>query len=102
MVLTDIAIRKAKPKSKPFSMTDGGGLYLSITPSGGKLWRWSYRFNGERKLMSLGRYPHVSLTRARELHFTARSLHATGVDPMAERKARKITARASAANSFST
>ena len=53
MALTDTEIKKAKAKEKAYSLNDSGGLYLWITPSGGKLWRWAYRFEGKEKLMSL-------------------------------------------------
>jgi hypothetical protein len=55
-------------------MSDAGGMYLWVTPAGGKLWRWSYRYEGKEKLMSLGKYPEITLARARELHIQARRL----------------------------
>ncbi len=55
-------------------MSDGGGLYLFVTPPGGKLWRWKYRFEGREKLMSFGGYPDVSPSLARERHLEARKL----------------------------
>ena len=63
--LTDTAIRTAKPKEKPWKLTDGGGLYLLVNPTGGKLWRLKYRFEGKEKRISLGVYPAVSLKEAR-------------------------------------
>lgn len=96
MALTDTEIRKAKAKASAYRMSDGGGLYLWITPPGGKLWRWKYRFEGREKLMTFGSYPDVPLSMARERHAAARKLLATGTDPMAERKAEK----AAAENSF--
>ena len=54
MALTDIPIKKAKTKEKPYRLSDGGGLYLSLTPAGGKLWRWGYVYEGKEKLMSFG------------------------------------------------
>ena len=92
MALTDTEIRKAKAKTSAYRMSDGGGLYLFVTPPGGKLWRWKYRFEGREKLMSFGSYPDVSLSLARERHAEARKLLATGTDPMAERKAEKAAA----------
>ncbi|HLI03797.1 MAG TPA: integrase arm-type DNA-binding domain-containing protein [Terracidiphilus sp.] len=89
MALTDTEIRKAKAKASAYRMSDGGALYLWITPAGGKLWRWKYRFEGREKLMTFGSYPDVSLSLARERHAAARKLLASGVDPMAERKAEK-------------
>ena len=53
MALTDTAIRRAKAKEKAYSVSDGSGLYLWITPAGGKLWRWGYEFDGKEKLLSL-------------------------------------------------
>jgi hypothetical protein len=88
-VLTDTEIRKSKPKTKPYRMTDGLGLYLMVTPTGGKLWRWKYRFRGVEKLMSFGQCPDVSLADARERLAAARKLLAGGVDPMEQRKAEK-------------
>jgi len=92
MKLTDVAIRKTKPKAKAYKVTDSQGLFLLITPSGGKLWRWKYRFGGKEKLMALGQYPETSLAEARDKHFAARKLLHSGTDPMAERKAAKAAA----------
>ena len=64
-----------------------------ITPSGGELWRWKYRFDGAEKLMAMGRYPEASLVEAHELHAQARRQLANGIDPMAERKSEKATVR---------
>jgi integrase len=100
MALTDTEIRKAKARDKAYRMSDGGGLYLWNTPAGGKLWRWAYDFSGKEKLMSFGRYPDVSLALARERHTEARKLLATGIDPMAQRKAEKTAQLASSVYSF--
>lgn len=89
MKLTETQIKRIKARSKPFKLSDGGGLFLWITPVGGKLWRWSYRFDGRFKLMTFGKYPDVPLALARERHMDGRRLLATGTDPMAERKAEK-------------
>jgi integrase len=96
MRLTDIQIKRIKPSAKPYKVSDGSGLFLWVTPSGGKIWRWTYRYEGRAKLMTFGGYPDVSLSLARERHAAARKLLATGTDPMAERKADK----AAAENSF--
>ena len=98
--LTDTEIKRAKSAEKAYSLGDGGGLYLWVKPTGGKLWRWSYRFEGKEKLMSLGKYPDVSLAQARERHAEARKLLATGVDPMAQRKAEKTAEKKAVENSF--
>ncbi len=96
MRLTDTQIKRIKPDTKPHKISDGRGLFLWVTPSGGKVWRWTYRHEGRAKLMTFGKYPDVPLSLARERHAEARKLLATGVDPMAERKA----AKASSENSF--
>lgn len=92
MALTDTEIRKAKSKTAAYRMSDGGGLYLLVTPAGGKLWRWKYRFDGREKLMTFGSYPDVPLSLARERHGKARKLLAVGTDPMVKRKAEKAAA----------
>ena len=66
MPLTDTAIRNAKPGEKPVRLFDGGGLYLEVSPAGGKWWRLKYRFDGKEKRLSLGVYPDVSLKDARD------------------------------------
>ncbi len=88
-MLTDTEIRKAKPKQEPYRMPDAGGLFLFVTPAGGKLWRWKYRVDGKQKLMAFGAYPNVSLAEARNRHAEQRTLLASGRDPMAERKVAK-------------
>ncbi len=92
MTLTDIQIKRIRPNANPFKVSDGGGLFLWVTPSGGKIWRWAYRHEGRAKLMTLGKYPDVSLSLARDRHADARKLLATGRDPMAQRKAEKAAA----------
>ena len=87
MGLTIKEIDNAKLKDKPYKLADSGGLCLLIAPSGAKLWRWRYRFEGKEKMMALGEYPDVGLAAARERHVAARKVLAAGIDPMAERKA---------------
>ena len=60
-MLTDAAIRAAKPADKPYKLTDRAGLYLHVTPAGSKLWRLRYEFGRKEKLLSIGPYPDVSL-----------------------------------------
>jgi integrase len=88
--LSDTKIRAAKPTDNPLTIFDGGGLYLLITPVGGKLWRFKYRFEGKEKLLSLGAYPEISLADARQRREEARSQVAHGIDPGALRKAQKL------------
>ncbi len=87
MRLTAKEIDNAKPTAKQYKLADGAGLCLLIAPSGAKLWRWRYRFDGKEKMMALGEYPLVTIKGARERHFEARRTLAAGIDPMAERKA---------------
>jgi len=87
--LTDMKVQKAKSKDKPISLFDGGGLYLLITPSGGKLWRFKYRFNNKEKKLAFGSYPEIGLQDARQRREDARKLLANDVDPDAVRKAQK-------------
>src|ERR1017187_4555206 len=100
MALTDTEIRKSRPCEKAYRLPDGKGLFLFVTPTGGRLWGYKYRHDGKQKLMALGQDPDDPLALARERHATARRLLATGVDPMEQRKAEKITLRSTAQDSF--
>ena len=66
MSLTDTEIRKTKPGAKAYRLPDTKGLFLFVTPTGGKLWRYKYRHGGLQKLMAIGKYPDVPLALARE------------------------------------
>ena len=99
MALSDTKIRNAKPKSKQYKLFDGDGLFLLISPKGGKWWRFKYRFGGKEKLLSLGIYPEVTLAQARERRHKARSQVANNIDPGQVRKAKKA-ARNSNENTF--
>jgi len=98
MAMTDTQIRNAKPAEKPYKLTDARGLYLLVTPRGGRWWRFDYRFAGKRKTLSLGTYPDVPLKHARDRLDEARRLVGNGVDPGDARKAQK--AAETAAESF--
>lgn len=100
MALTDVAIRNAKPATKAYKLSDAGGLYLLITPAGGKLWRLKFRVAGKEKLLSFGGWPAVSLASARKERDKARELLATGADPSREKQQAKHRAKVSAANTF--
>lgn len=102
MALTDTEIRKAKPQSKPYKLSDGAGLYVWVTPSSGRRWRASYRHDGKQKTATYGGYPEVSLALARERHRDARKLLAQGIDPMEQRKAVKSARNAASGNSFAS
>src|SRR6266550_9229007 len=71
MLLTDVEIRSAKRRDKSFKLFDSGGLYLEVTPAGGKYWRWKYRFAGKEKRLAFGVYPDVTLKMARDKCDTA-------------------------------
>ncbi len=92
MLLTDTAIRSAKPGSKPIKLSDGGGLYLEVTPSGGKWWRLEYRIDGKEKRISLGVYPSVSLKDARQRRDEAKEQLAHVLDPSEQKRAVKAAA----------
>jgi len=87
--LTDMKVLKAKSQGKQVTLFDGGGLFLLVTPSGGKLWRFKYRFEGKEKLLALGPYPEISLAEARTKREEARTQIEHGIDPGAVRKAMK-------------
>jgi integrase len=87
--LSDMKIQKVKAKDKPITLFDGGGLFLLVTPSGGKLWRFKYRFAGKENKLAFGAYPEISLLDARKRRDEARAQIAHGIDPGEVRKAQK-------------
>jgi len=87
--LSEVKVRTAKPKKKEYKIFDGGGLFLLVTPSGGKLWRLRYFYDKKEKKLSLGIYPEISLLDARKRRDEARSQIAHGIDPSAVRKVQK-------------
>ena len=99
-MLTDVVVRNAKPKDKAYKMADERGMYLLVQPSGGKLWRFDYRYFGKRKTKALGAYPDITLIKARELRDEARRLLASDVDPSEVRKAEKAAKLGKLSNSF--
>jgi hypothetical protein len=98
--LTDTAIRARRAPTKPVKLFDGGGLYLLLRPDGRRYWRLKYRIDGVEKLISLGVYPEVSLTVAREKREEAKRLLAGELDPSANRKAEKAKRLTAAQNTF--
>ena len=100
MPLTDVKIRNSKPAEKAFKISDSGGLYLLVKPSGSKLWRWKYRIAKKENLFAIGVYPRVSLAEAREARDTARKLVKQGVHPAHNRQARQAAQVAKNANTF--
>ncbi len=101
MPLSDVAIRAAKPSSGIVKLSDGGGLQLWIMPNGSKLWRVAYRFDGKQRLLALGSYPAVSLATARDKRDAARSLLASGIDPMDQKRRDEQASEQSRSNTFS-
>ena len=89
MPLSDIQLRNLKPKAKPYKVGDFDGLYMTVTPTGSRLWHMKYRIAGREKRLSFGAYPAVSLARARQLRDEARSLLAEGGDPGEIKQERK-------------
>lgn len=98
--LTDVKIRQLKPLGKTYRVFDGGGLYLEITPTNGRYWRYKYRLRGVEKRLAIGVYPEVTLAEARDLHFEARRKVAAGVDVSADRKSTNSSGKHQAANTF--
>ena len=92
MPITHAQIVNAKPREKPYRLFDGRGLYVEISPSGGRWWRFKYRINGKEKRLSLGVYPDVSLKAARDRLDEVRRQLAAGVDPAEGRKGSAATA----------
>ncbi len=87
MPLSDTTIRAAKPTEKLYRLTDANGLCLEVTPTGSKLWRYRYRFNGKAKMLALGAYPTITLLKARQRRDEARQQLIDGVDPGEQKKA---------------
>src|SRR5205809_2442423 len=98
--LSDTKVRNAKPRLKPYKIADGEGLFLFVTPSGGKYWRLKYYFGGKEKLLALGVYPQISLADAREQRAEARRLLAKATDPGDAKKDAKRAAAVKRANTF--
>lgn len=102
MALTDTAVRTAKPKEKPYKVTDAQGLYLLVNPKGSKLWRVKYRMNGVERKLSLGSYPEITLAEARAARDAARKQLAHAVDPNIAKRQARIEASVRASNSFAS
>ena len=92
MALTDTQIRTAKPRERAFKLSDSGGLHLLVASNGTKSWRLAYRYAGKQKAIGFGRYPTVSLAKARSERDSAKQLLGAGADPSAQRKLDKIAA----------
>ena len=88
-MLTAVHINAAKPAAKAYKLSDSGGLYLLVQPTGAKLWRYKCRLGGVEGLDALGSYPEVSLAEARKAHSDSRRLVAEGINPVIARRERK-------------
>lgn len=102
MPLTAKKVENHKPSTKAKKLFDERGLFLLINPTGSKLWRFKYRFNGKEKLLALGPYPEISLKEARNRREEARRFIANGIDPSAQRKSQKQAIGQSNSNTFET
>lgn len=100
MKLTVRQIDTAKPKEKPYKLSDGGGLYLEVTTNGSRYWRLKYRYAGKEKRLAFGVYPEVSLAQAREKREAAKKLLSAGSDPGELKKAEKIAQKLNYENTF--
>lgn len=87
--LTDAKVKTAKPKDKPYKLSDGGGLFLLLQKNGTKLWRYKFRIHGKEGLLAIGAYPDIGLAAAREIHNAARVAVAKGENPVTIRKAER-------------
>ncbi len=99
-MLTDTAIRKAKPGEKAYKLADSGGLHLYVSPAGGKLWRFRYAFGGKEKLLSIGPYNAVGLVEARAARDDAKASLRDGRDPAIAKRLQKLTRTTSNATTF--
>jgi hypothetical protein len=100
MPLTDLKIKNLKSKEKAYKTADFDGLFVLVNPSGSKLFRFKYRFNGKEKLLSFGKHPDISLLQAREMRDDARRMLAIGNDPSEEKKKQKRESRIKSENTF--
>jgi integrase len=98
--LTANAVKNAKPKEKPYKPSDRDGLYLLVKPTGVRYWRMNYRFDGQQRTLSFGRWPEILLGEAREMRLEARRKLAKGIDPAEQSKLDKIAKSLAAANTF--
>lgn len=100
MPLTDLSVRNAAPRPRPYKLSDRAGLYLLIRPNGARYWRMDYRWVGKRGTLAFGVYPTVTLAEAREKRDAAKKQLAAGIDPAAQRKLEKVAIATAAKNTF--
>lgn len=100
MQLSEFTVRKAKPKGKPYRMSDGGGLHLLVQPTGSKLWQLRYRYAGKENILSLGPYPLITIAEARQKRHDAKKLLLNGIDPNSKKKQDRVDALAKQGETF--
>ena len=98
--LTDLNLRNLSTRDRPYKVADGNGLYVLVSPTGLRAWRWKYRFASREKVLSLGSYPEVSLAQARTARDEARKKVLAGIDPAEDRRDAKLALLAAQENSF--
>jgi Arm DNA-binding domain len=96
----DSYFRHLKAGEKDYKRSDSGGLFMLVTKTGSKLWRYAYSFDDKQKLLAIGQYPIISLADARTKRDNAKKLLADGIDPSVERKAERRQARIARSNTF--
>jgi len=99
-MLTDLAVRNAKPRGKPYKLADSGGLYLLVTAKGHRYWRFDFRYGGKRSTLALGVYPEVSLSEARTKRDEAKQLLREGTNRAVQRRIEKLTRQGEGGNTF--
>jgi len=100
MWLSEKTIKCAKPETRPYKLSDGDGLYMLVQPSGSKLWRMKYYFAGKENVLSIGKYPMVSLAEAREQRYKTKKMLSENIDPNGQKREEKFAALLIANNSF--
>lgn len=100
MPLTDVQLRRLKPRATPYKLSDGAGLHVIVQPTGAIWWRYNYRLHGRQKTISFGTYPDVALAIARDRLRAARELVAAGQDPAEAKRAERIRARFATLQTF--
>lgn len=100
MALSDTSVRMAKPRAKPYRLSDSNGLYVEVAPNGSRYWRLKYRFGGKEKRLALGVYPVVTLAKAREDALEARRLLQDGIDPGERKKEKTREVKLASATAF--
>ncbi|MFL6796356.1 MAG: tyrosine-type recombinase/integrase [Xanthobacteraceae bacterium] len=100
MTLKSLSLEHAKPRDRPYKLSDGEGLHLLVQTTGAKLWRFRYRFGGKENMIGFGSFPEVSLASARQKRDEARKVLAEGKDPSQQKKLDRLSAQIAAANTW--